>query len=75
MTPRRVLNPSNPDRRLICRRCTPTRQIESPNWFSVYCPRCGEEATEEMTPGEHREIMLQLKLSPSAAPFRVKMRL
>jgi hypothetical protein len=53
---RAKLNPSNPNRRLVCMHCTPERQLRSPNWFAVYCPRCGLVAVEEMTAEEHATI-------------------
>lgn len=59
---RQPLNPSNPDRRLICRRCFPERGFSSVNWFAVHCPRCGADAAEEMTAEETVDAQRELAL-------------
>ena len=73
------LNPSNPDRRLVCDNCTPGRELRSMNWFAVYCPWCGRDAVEEMTneerAAEQREldlarIPLALRPVPGTSPHQ-----
>lgn len=65
------LNPSNDDRRLVCDSCTPGRKLLTGNWYAVYCPRCGADAIEEMTPREKEAAQLEIDAhrAPARLPF------
>lgn len=70
-----ALNPSNPDRRLVCRYCTPERRLHSMNFYAVYCPRCHSPALEEMTRAEVEKCLDEIPITSShSALSRIRRR-